>query len=224
MSRHTLATRFPRGRDDGILGDEMPLHLKCGGVVRRAAPLATAPAAAFVVHQLRYWLAFGGRASAQLQAQGHSYLHSLVPWLVLLFALAAGMFLRAIGRALGGSCSLPRRTLSFTALWLICAASLVLIYAVQELLEGVFAAGHPEGLTGIFGYGGWWAIPAAVAVGLVLAALFHGATWVLHEVARRHFRPHPRPRRTSSVRCPEDLVLPPLAPLAHGWSGRGPPR
>src|SRR5438067_13612814 len=75
--------------------------LQRGVVIRRLAPLALMPAAAFAVHQLRYWLAFGGHAGAQLQAQGHAYLHSLVPWIVLPIAIAVGGFLRALGRALG---------------------------------------------------------------------------------------------------------------------------
>lgn len=182
------------------------------------------PAAAFAVHQLRYWLAFGGYAGAQLQAQGHSYLHSLVPWIVLLLSLAAGLFLRAVGRAFNGSCSVRRWTVSFGLLWLICATSLLTIYAAQESLEGLFAAGHPAGLVGIFGDGGWLAAPAATAVGLVLAAVFHGARWLLYEVAARHRRRRSREQRASLVPHPRAVLLPRLAPLVAGWSGRGPPR
>jgi hypothetical protein len=190
-----------------------------GGIV----PLALMPAAAFAVHQLRYWLAFGGRAGAELQAQGHSYLHSVVPWIMLPVAIAVGVFLRALGRALGGRCSLPRQTLSFGALWLLCAAGLIAIYSCQEFLEGLFAAGHPGGLVGIFGYGGWWSIPAAAGVGLVLASVFYGVRWVLREVSRRRAqRPLPVPRN-EPARAPRPPLVPRLAPLANGWSGRGPP-
>lgn len=202
----------------------MPVRVQRGDVVRRAATLALVPAAAFAVHQLRYWLAFGGRAGAQLEAQGHSYLHSLVPWIVLLIALPTGIFLRSLGRAFHGHCSLPRYTFSFAGLWLVCAAALIAIYASQEFLEGLFAAGHPAGLVGIFGYGGWWAIPAAIAVALVLAAAFHGARWVLEEVAERHRHRRPRFRRITAARPPVGAMLPRRAPLAGGWSGRGPPR
>jgi hypothetical protein len=183
------------------------------------------PVAALAVHQLRYWWAFGGSAGAQLQAQGHAYLHSLVPWIVLLAAVAVGTFLSAIGRALGGYVSLARYTLSFTALWLVCAISLVALYVGQEFLEGMFATGHPAGLDGIFGYGGWWSVPAALLVGLVLAALFHAARWVIREVARRQARLRGVGARTlSSVRDPGAVSIPRLVPLADGWSGRGPPR
>jgi hypothetical protein len=188
------------------------------------AHVALLPPAAFVVHQLRYVLAFGGSAGVELQRTGHSYLHSLVPWIVVLLALVAGGFLRALGRAFAGHSSVSRYTMSLAGMWLACSVCLVAIFVCQEFLEGLFATGHPAGLAGIFGYGGWWSIPAAACVGLVLAAWLHGARWVLHEVARRRARPQaswtgpalvlPRPR---------DVVVAPFAPLVGGWSGRGPP-
>ena len=181
------------------------------------------PAAALAVHQLRYWLSFGSHAGAELQRQGHSYLHSLAPWIVLLLAMAAGLFLRAVGRAFRGHSSLPRYTTSFVALWLLCAAALVFIYVAQELLEGMFASGHPAALTGIFGYGGWWAMPAALAIGLVLAAVLHGARHVVEQIAGRAAA-QPRPLRPSPIRHPAPSAwMPRLLPLADGWSGRGPP-
>jgi hypothetical protein len=202
----------------------MPRWARSRTPVTGLAPAALLPPAAFAVHQLRFWLAFGPRAGFELQRQGHSYLHSLAPWIMLLVALAAGVFLRALGRALGGQCSVTRYSVSFAGLWLLCTVSLVAIYVCQELLEGIFAAGHPAGLVGVFGYGGWWALPAAGCLGLVLAAAFHGARWVLHEVIRRHARPLGNRMRTPMARLRiEDLFLPTRAPLAGGWSGRGPP-
>lgn len=202
----------------------MAVRPQRSSAIRRLAPLALMPFAAFAAHQLRYWLAFGGRAGATLQAQGHSYLHSLVPWLVLLIAVSAGAFLRALGGALRGQRSLPRYTISFAALWLACAACLLAIYVSQEFLEGLFVSGHPAGLAGIFGYGGWWSLPAALAVGLVLAAAFHGASWALDEVARLHRAGVPAPRPVSSPLGRHVVLTPRLAPLADGWSDRGPPR
>ena len=199
--------------------------LQRGVVIRRLAPLALMPPAAFAVHQLRYWLAFGGHAGLFLNRQGHLYLHSLAPWLAVAVAIAIGAFLQALGRALGGQCSRSRYTVSFTALWLICAAALVATYASQELLEGLLATGHPAGLVGVFGYGGWWSVPAALAVGLVLAAAFHGARWALQEVAeRRSAKPRSRRSRVAVPRPPYFALAPRLSPLADGWSGRGPPR
>jgi hypothetical protein len=193
------------------------------GLVRRLAPLALMPAAALAVHQLRYWLAFGGQAGVELQRQGHSYLHSLVPWIVLLLAVAAGVFLRTVGQAFRGHSSLPRYTASFVALWVLCAGCLFCIYVAQELLEGVFATGHPGALGGIFGYGGWWALPAALIVGLVLAALLHGARRVIETIAERvRSRPLPAGRPLDRP-APQTAWIPRLLPLADGWSGRGPP-
>ena len=194
-------------------------------MIRRLGRGALMPIAALVVHQLRYTLAFGGHAGVELARQGHAYLHSLVPWIVLLIGVAVGAFLWALGRALGGQRTLSRYTLSLAGLWIVCSGCLVAIYVVQELLEGLLATGHPLGLAGIFGYGGWWALPAAVCVGLVLATIFHGARWVLDEVAQRR-RPVTKRQRARQTRVPRwrDAVLPPLAPLADGWSGRGPPR
>lgn len=187
--------------------------------------VALLPPAAFAVHQLRYLLAYGSAAGIELQRTGHSYLHSIVPWIIVLIALAVGLFLRALGRAFAGQSSVPRYAGSFLALWLLCAASLVAIYAGQEFLEGLLATGHPAGLVGVFGYGGWWAIPAAACIGLVLAAVFHAGTWVLREVIRRFGclrapRAHRKPARARHAQ----VFVPRLAPLVGGWSGRGPPR
>ena len=154
-------------------------------------------------------LAFGSSASIELQRQGHSYLHSLVPWIVLLIGVAVGGFLHSLGRAMSGQTSAPRFTLSLAALWCVCTVCLIAIYITQELLEGMFLTGHPAGLVGVFGFGGWWAIPVAACIGLVLAAFFHGARWVLEEVARRagatreRRRPEPAPRPSvDSCSCP----------------------
>jgi hypothetical protein len=193
-------------------------------VIRGLIKASLVPAAALAVHQLRYVLAFGGNASLELERQGHSYLHSLVPWIVLLIGVAVGGFLCSLGRALSGETSAPRFTLSLAGLWLVCSICLITIYITQELLEGLFLTGHPAGLAGVFGYGGWWAIPVAACIGLVLAAFFHGARWVLEEVARRAGGISERPPRPLAAPRPPSFLLPRLSPLAEGWSGRGPPR
>src|SRR5579871_1673300 len=106
------------------------------------------PAAAFAVHQLRFMLAYGHASGAELTQTGHAYLHSLVPWIVLLLGAAVGGFLCGVGRALAGQRTLRDYTLSLAALWLACAGCLVAIYAAQEFLEGLFVTGHPAGLAG----------------------------------------------------------------------------
>jgi hypothetical protein len=193
------------------------------GLFRTIGQIALLPPAAFAVHQLRYMLAFGSGASLELQRSGHAYMHSVVPWLVVALALAAGVFLKALGRALAGQTSAPRYTVTLTGLWLTCTAVLVAIYISQELLEGFVLTGHPAGLQGVFGYGGWWAIPSAASIGLVLAAVFDGARWVLNGVATRRADQRPTRQAPSNAPRPHVVMLAPMAPLAAGSSGRGPP-
>jgi hypothetical protein len=184
------------------------------------------PPAALLVHQLRYLLAYGSGAGAELSRQGHAYLHSVVPWIVLCLATVGGLGLRALGRAFRDQATPRRYGISLVGLWALCTVVLVLLFAVQETLEGWFAAGHPAGWVGVFGYGGWWAVPAAAGVGLVLAGLFHGALWVLARVARyAATRRTARARRVGGVGVPRVSRRAPAlrAPLVAGWSDRGPP-
>jgi hypothetical protein len=180
--------------------------------------------AAFAVHQLRFVLAFGSGAGAELKETGHSYLHSVVPWIMLLVGLSVGAFLWSVGQAAAGKRTRARRGPSFFALWLVCASCLLAIYCTQETLEGLFATGHPTGLVGIFGFGGLWSIPSAAGVGLVLASLMYGASWTLEQVSLRCSSAlTARPRRVPLVGRPRDIVRHPVEPLVRGWCDRGPP-
>lgn len=182
------------------------------------------PVAAFAVHQLRFLLAFGGGAGAELRETGHSYFHSVVPWIMLVVGLSVGAFLWSLGRAVSGRRSASGRGLSFLKLWLVCAACLLAIYCTQETLEGLFATGHPTGIEGIFGFGGLWSIPSAVGVGLVLAVLMFGARWTLDEVSRRcGVRTEHPARRIPLAGVPHEVVRVPIEPLVGGWCDRGPP-
>jgi hypothetical protein len=179
------------------------------------------PAAAFVVHELRYRLAYGHRADAALAAQGHSYLDSMAPWLVLLLGLGLGAFLVRVARSAAGRADArPRR--SFAALWLLATAGLVAIYAVQELLEEVFAAGHPGGLAGLYGHGGWWSLVAAVVLGAVVAALLRLASAVVGAAGRLARRSR-RPRAVAVLARPRSASLAPRGVLACAAAGRAPP-
>jgi hypothetical protein len=123
-----------------------------------------------VVHELRYRLAFGGHADHALEAHGHSYLSLVAPVVGLLVIVAAARLLQqvATGRPEGGAQSLTR-------LWLLAAAALVVAFTAQELLEGALAPGHPAGIGGAFGGGGWIALPVALVIGAVIALLLRGA-------------------------------------------------
>jgi len=189
-------------------------------VVGRVALL---PLAAFAVHQFRYEIAYGPDAGIVLRETGHSYLHSVVPWLVALVGIAAGTFLARVGRAFKTRTTPRDFSLSFAALWALCACALVAIFVCQETLEGIFAAGHPGGWTGVFGDGGYWAVPVAGCVGFVLAAIFHGARWVVERTARWRRRPSRARRVLVHVQLPAPAWVPAPAPVLAGWSSRGPP-
>jgi len=116
---------------------------------------------------------------------------------------------------------MTRRRTAFLVLAL-ATASLVAIYAAQELLEGVFAAGHPGGLAGVFGHGGWWALVLAAVAGGAIAALLRAGCAIVSAAARLAAR---RPRRTSALRAvrPLGVDLAPWPPLAAAAAGRAPP-
>src|SRR5262249_26306369 len=126
------------------------------------------PAAAYAVHQLRFELGYGAGSNAALAAQGHGDLDSLAPWVGLLLGLGLGAVPAGVVRAAAGAPDVaPRRSLAKLAV--VAWALLFAAYAAQEWLEGVFAAGHPAGLEGVFGHGGWWAVPLSGLAALAVA-------------------------------------------------------
>ena len=184
--------------------------------LRRASGrgLVLLPAGAIVVHQLRYSLAYGPQAGPQLSSQGHAYLGSLVPWLVLATAGAVGAKLARIALT-----RRARRLPPFLTVWATSALALVAIYAGQESLEGMFAQGHPGGLAGVFGHGGWWSLPLAVLVGLATALVVRVGAELERAVAHVSFDPLP-----FLIRQPATLQLVLARPLASRAAGRAPPR
>jgi hypothetical protein len=183
--------------------------------------LVLLPVGALVVHQLRYRLTYGSETGSQLGAQGHAYLGTLVPWMVMLAAGGLGWFIARLARAWHvGSDGTSARPLA--RLWATTGAGLVAIYSLQELLEGLLAEGHPTGFVGIFGHGGWWSVPVAAAVSFAIVALLRVGQTLVQLVARS-----PRTLRSHRVR---NHLPPPLAlllvtgpPLAYTAAGRAPP-
>jgi hypothetical protein len=189
-------------------------------VLSHRGGLFLVPAAALVVHQLRYTLAYGSRAGAELAAQGHSYLHSLVPWTVLALAVGLGSFLRRVARTLRTEDAdrAPRRPAA--VLWLGAWCALLVVYATQETLEALLATGHPGGAAGVVGHGGWWAIPASALVALAVTALLVVGRAILCAAA---------PARTAGRRpllrvvAPAGVAAAVVRPLARAAAGRAPP-
>jgi len=124
---------------------------------------------------------------------------------------AAGVGTFAVRRRVGAQRSFAQR-------WAGASVALVVLFTLQETLEGLFATGHPGGFAGVFGHGGWWAIPVALAVGLAMALLLR----VADAFARRETASVPRLAATLWI---PDAVVPLRArPLATAAAGRAPPR
>jgi hypothetical protein len=139
---------------------------------------------------------------------------------VLLAALGSGSFLLRVARALAGS-RRDRTLRPFLELWGISTGSLAAIYVVQELLEGLFAVGHPAGFAGVLGHGGWWALMLALVAGAAVASLLRVACAIVAAAERLARRPlfglPPLARRLEAV------SLVPRSPLAGAAAGRAPP-
>jgi hypothetical protein len=195
--------------------------------VMRAAPprlraVALVAAGALVLHELRYLVGFGHEADTALAHQGHGYLSLAGVGVGLLVATAAAQLLALLGRARRGDAEggKPR---PFRVTWLAVAVALAAVYTSQELAEGLFATGHPAGLAGVFGHGGWVAYPLALAVGAVVALGLRGAAAAVRAVAA--LRRPPRIRlRARAWRSPPAVDAPRLPVLALCAAGRAPPR
>ena len=183
---------------------------------------ALLPIAAVLVHQLRYMLEYGAGASHALAEQGHGYMTSLAPWIALVTAIGLGGLLGTFAKAWRGKAPAHGTSVTTLGVWLAASVALVAIYTGQELLEGFFATGHPGGLGGVFGAGGWLAIPAAHAVAIVLALLLRGTDALALRILRRRSRAVARPPRTLKPVAPAELWRK-LAPLAAAAAGRAPP-
>ncbi len=180
---------------------------------------------ALAVHELRYLLAYGDRASEALASQGHAYLSDLGGALVtvmlatLLATLLAGALAppaRRPGQA--ASSAFPRTTALY-------AFALLAIFCAQELTEGAVAAGHPAGLAAVLAHGGFLAMPLALAAGAVCSLVCLALQGVERTLARR--APH-RPARPRPPALVEPHAAPARVPLASlnlafGFARRPPP-
>lgn len=126
-----------------------------------ARTIALVAGGSAAIHQLRYAIGYGHDAHRALALHGHAYLGALLPVILAGVVLAMTMGLLRVAR--GGRDGRPR---SFTALWLGSAATLALIFTVQESLEGA----------GAFTNGGWIGLALAVPAGFLIALALRGAS------------------------------------------------
>jgi hypothetical protein len=177
--------------------------------------------AALVLHELRYLIGYGDHAAQALASQGHSYLSVADVGVVVLLGAGMAQLLLSLRRALRTSTAMAHAP--FGVLWLASFAALLGIYAGQELLEGVFATGHPTGFAALAVNGGWSAVPLAMALATVVALLLRGAAAVEALVARRRPRPRRRPAAVFVPRLASMARRPAGRPLARKLASRAPP-
>jgi hypothetical protein len=182
----------------------------------RAAVLISVGALA--VHDLRYLIAYHGSAAHQLSATGHGYLKGVTPLVVGALVLAVANF--AVRLLLG---SAEPKLPSLRRMWVFLSVLLVAIYVCQEWIEGMVAAGHPAGVAGVMGQGGWAAVPLAVAFGLLIALVLRGAERAIALAAAPRPRPWLRPRPGVALAAASVWRPSRGGTLARRLAPRGPP-
>jgi hypothetical protein len=183
--------------------------------VQLAAILAVG---AFALHQLRYLIAFGGSASAEMaQHHGHGYMTDLLPALaVLVLAGALTTLIRGTEGASPSRGSLVGRTAFF-------ACALFIVYACQESFEGILSAGQPAGIADVAN-GSWIALPLSLVIGALAALLARALERVEHVIGLTHAdRSRVRPPAVRGRAFPARTPRLAAAPLAFGLARRPPP-
>jgi len=188
---------------------------------RRSWRILVFPAAVFAVHQLCYLLAYGSGASSELAAHGDRYVGVAAIVAVALGALSLGLGLLRLVAACRGNNQPQLTALPVWLVWLGTTLALVAGFCALEGLEVALESHHVGGAVGIFGQGGWWALPAAAFVGAVLTLLVRGGRALLMIVARGRMT---RRVRTTAARRPRASWGASLRrPLAGCAAGRAPP-
>lgn len=172
-----------------------------------------------VLHDLRYLLAFGSDANAELAHRGHDYLALATPILGVLAALASARFF--IGLATG--MSVDQRARGFRSIWAAATLALLAIYSAQELAEGALASGHPAGLDALLDGNGWVAAPLALVIAAVVARAVVGlrSARSFHVVRLR--RELAAPVADAGLRVLVSIARRRPRLLAERFAGRAPP-
>jgi len=176
-------------------------------------------AGALALHDLRYLIAYGGDAGRALDEQRHGYLGTVAALVAVAVVAAVAALVAGLVRGRGPA-TRPR---SWRVRWPAASGALLVVYAAQELAEGVLASGHPEGLAGVAGHGGWVAVALAAVLGAVVATLLRGAEVALERFGGAARAPRLRPPRTALPRAPLAVRPRPAGALARPGAGRAPP-
>ncbi|MBA3301689.1 MAG: hypothetical protein H0T15_07440, partial [Thermoleophilaceae bacterium] len=99
--------------------------------------------------------------------------------------------------------------------------ALLAIYTSQELVEGLLSPGHPAGIAGVIGHGGWIAIALALPLGAGIAFLLRAAEALIANRKGATSRAGRRGSAPSVPRRPEHHRS--LDTVARHLAGRAPP-
>ncbi|MDQ3630633.1 MAG: hypothetical protein M3417_05025 [Actinomycetota bacterium] len=182
-------------------------------------------AAVLGVHELRYLMAFGDQTESVLAHTGHCYLEAAVPFSGLVLAVGlAWCLLQAAARPAqdAGHPGMSRRRF-----WLLSSAALLVVFAGQELIEGLVSPGHPGGLAVVFGAGGWTVVPLVLALGGLVTLASGVVERAERTIGRARGSRQPLSLSWDRVQAPcvlvERTVRCALEGLARHLAGRGPP-
>jgi hypothetical protein len=179
-------------------------------------------AGSVIVHELRYVLAYGSDAGTALAEQGHSYTPTFEALIALLLGAVVVRFLLSVTRAFRGVAP-ARKPMTFRRTWLAASAALLVLYTLQEGFEGAFAPGHPGGVIGVYGNGGWTSVLLSLIVGALIAVLSVLARRTIELVAARLAPVLPKTARPYVAWIPLRASAGRRDVLAWNLAGRAPP-
>ena len=179
------------------------------------------PGAVLAVHELRYVLAYGSHAAAQLSAHGDHYVASATVVAGALVAISIGVAAVRLVAIWRGRVRVEIVRAPLWVLWLGLVLVLFAGFCALEALELVFEPHRVAAGAAILGSGGWWAVPAAAVVAAVMALLVHGGRALLGAAARR--RVVGQPTVLSVAHRAFHCDIRPHQPMATCAAGRAPP-
>ncbi len=175
---------------------------------------------AWLVHQLRYNLAIGHQSAEHSASHGHAYLDFTWPLLIGAAVIAVASWVFSLNRQKQARTDQP----GFVNSWVKISLILIVLFAFQEGTEAIASTHHTHLLEGIFGSGGWVALPLSTLVGGVIALAIRGAR-AAHAFVSRTLRDFsPIHRSLPKVRRPDDVCsVRRFHVLASKLAGRAPP-
>lgn len=119
----------------------------------------------------------------------------------------------------------PRRAMHvrLARLWPIASASILGLYVGQEFLAAELTSGHPPGLTGVVGAGGWIAVPIALVLGAIVAFAVRLSGLLEERALGPRVRFSFRVAQTGVARVLAAVIAAPASPPPRFSAGRSPP-